>query len=41
MTYRQIINAVLRRLREDSIGSDWSGALIDASGPTDYQGINW
>ena len=37
MTYRQIINAVLRRLREDSIGSDWSGALIDASGPTDYQ----
>lgn len=37
MTYRQIINAVLRRLREDSVGSDWSGALIDASGPTDYQ----
>jgi hypothetical protein len=37
MTYRQIINSVLRRLREDSIGSDWSGALIDASGPTDYQ----
>ena len=37
MTYRQIINAVLRRLREDSIGSDWSGALIDAAGPSDYQ----
>ena len=37
MTYRQIINSVLRRLREDSIGSDWSGALIDAAGPSDYQ----
>ena len=37
MTYRQVINSVLRRLREDSIGSDWSGALIDASGPSDYQ----
>ena len=37
MTYRQIINSVLRRLREDSIASDWSGELIDASGPTDYQ----
>ena len=37
MTYRQIINAVLRRLREDSVASDWSGDLIDASGPSDYQ----
>ena len=37
MTYRQVINSVLRRLREDSIGSDWSGALIDAAGPSDYQ----
>jgi len=37
MTYRQIINSVLRRLREDSIASDWSGELIDASGPSDYQ----
>ena len=37
MTYRQVINSVLRRLREDSIGSDWSGALIDATGPSDYQ----
>lgn len=37
MTYRQIINSVLRRLREDSITSDWSGELIDASGPSDYQ----
>tara|TARA_R110001583_G_scaffold2139_1_gene15612 strand:- start:250 stop:921 length:672 start_codon:yes stop_codon:yes gene_type:complete len=37
MTYRQIINAVLRRLREDSVASDWSGDLIDATGPSDYQ----
>ena len=37
MTYRQIINAVLRRLREDSIAADWSGNLIDATGPSDYQ----
>jgi len=37
MTYRQIINSVLRRLREDSIASDWSGDLIDAVGPSDYQ----
>ena len=37
MTYRQIINSVLRRLREGSISSDWSGALIDSTGPTDYQ----
>ena len=37
MTYRQIINSVLRRLREDSIAADWSGDLIDATGPTDYQ----
>ena len=37
MTYRQIINSVLRRLREDSIATDWSGDLIDASGPSDYQ----
>jgi len=37
MTYRQIINSVLRRLREDSIAANWSGELIDASGPSDYQ----
>lgn len=37
MTYREIINSVLRRLREDTIDSDWSGTLISSSGPTDYQ----
>ena len=37
MTYREIINEVLRRLREDQIESDWSGNLSTASGPTDYQ----
>ena len=37
MTYREIINEVLRRLREDQIDSDWSGNLSTASGVTDYQ----
>lgn len=37
MTYINIINAVLRRLRETTISSNWSGALIGSSGPTDYE----
>ena len=37
MTYREIINSVLRRLREDTIDSDWSGDLYDSSTVTDYQ----
>ena len=37
MTYREIIDGVLRRLREDQLGSDWTGDLSSASGPTDYQ----
>ena len=37
MTYREMINAVLRRLREDTIASNWSGALVDATTVTDYQ----
>ena len=37
MTYINIINAVLRRLREDTISSNWSGDLIGSTGPTDYQ----
>ena len=37
MTYREIIDGVLRRLREDQLGSDWSGNLSSANGPTDYQ----
>jgi hypothetical protein len=37
MTYREIIDEVLRRLREDQLGSDWSGNLSSSNGPTDYQ----
>lgn len=36
MTYREIINSVLRRLREDTIPSDWSGNINDST-ITDYQ----
>ena len=36
MTYLQIINTVLRRLREDSLTS-WSGNLIDSVTASDYQ----
>lgn len=37
MTYREIINSVLRRLREDTINADWSGDLYDSNTVTDYQ----
>ena len=37
MTYREIINSVLRRLREDTIDSDWSGNLYDSVTISDYQ----
>jgi hypothetical protein len=37
MTYREIINSVLRRLREDTIDSDWSGDLYDSNTITAYQ----
>jgi len=37
MTYRELINAVLRRLRESSISSNWSGSIVDATAITDYQ----
>ena len=37
MTYREIINSVLRRLREDTIDSDWSGDLYDSTTVTAYQ----
>jgi hypothetical protein len=37
MTYRELINSVLRRLREDTISSDWSGDLYDSNTVTDYQ----
>ena len=36
MTYREIINSVLRRLRETEIGSDWSGDINDST-ITPYQ----
>ena len=37
MALRQIANSVLRRLREDSIASDWSGSYIDSNSLSDYQ----
>jgi hypothetical protein len=37
MTYREIINSVLRRLRESTISSNWNGALNDATTVNDYQ----
>ena len=39
MTYIDLINTVLRRLREDSIdtASSWSGSLISSNIITDYQ----
>ena len=36
MTYREIINSVLLRLREDTIDSDWSGNINDST-VTPYQ----
>ena len=36
MTYREIINSVLRRLREETIASDWSGNINDST-ITPYQ----
>ena len=31
MTYRELINEVLIRLREDTIATDWSGAINDSA----------
>ena len=36
MTYREVINSVLLRLREDTIASDWSGNINDST-LTPYQ----
>ena len=36
MTYRELINSVLLRLREDTIASDWSGDINDST-VTPYQ----
>ena len=37
MTYRELINSVLRRLRETTISSNWSGSIIEATAVNDYQ----
>jgi len=36
-TFRTLINEVLIRLREDTIDTDWTGRLNDATTVTDYQ----
>ncbi len=36
MTYRELINQVLIRLREDTISSDWSGAINDSTTVSAY-----
>ena len=37
MSYRTVIDKVLRRLREDTIDTDWTGVLTSASSVDDYQ----
>lgn len=37
MSYRTVIDNVLTRLRENTIGSDWSGAISASSELDDYQ----
>jgi len=37
MSYRTVIDKVLTRLREDTIGSDWVGAISSASEVDSYQ----
>jgi len=39
MTYKELINEVLVRLREEAISSDWSGAINDSSTINDYQKV--
>ena len=39
MTFRGLINEILIRLREDTIASDWSGDINDATTVTDYQKV--
>lgn len=38
-TYRELINQVLIRLREETIATDWSGAINDSATITDYQKV--
>jgi hypothetical protein len=37
MSYRTVIDKVLTRLREDTIGSDWSGTIASTSSLSEYQ----
>ena len=37
MTFRELVNSVLLRLREDTIESDWSGSYLTSSTLTQYQ----
>ena len=39
MTYRELINQVLIRLREDTISTDWSGAINDSSTVSAYNKV--
>ena len=39
MTFRELINEVLIRLREDTIATDWSGNINDSTTITDYQKV--
>ena len=39
MTYRELINEVLIRLRETTIASDWSGAINDSTVVSDYHKV--
>ena len=39
MTYRELINEVLVRLREETVASDWSGAINDSATVEDYQKV--
>ena len=39
MTFREAINEVLIRLREDTISSDWSGDINDSSTVSAYQKV--
>ena len=39
MTYRELINEVLTRLREDTITTDWSGAINDSGTVSAYHKV--
>ena len=39
MTYRELINEVLIRLREETIATDWSGNINDSTAVSDYQKV--